>query len=345
MSDTQLAVKPKTLKDLIASPGQREQFAAALPRHLSVDRFVRTLQTTLLRNPDLEKADKASFFLAALNLSALGIEADGRRGHLIPFENKKKGITEVQLIIDYKGLAELVRRSGEVSDLHADIVCENDEFSYCYGTGSHLKHRPARKDRGEMVEAYSYVRLKDGTDSFEVMNLEEVLQVRDESQGYKSAVKYQNDSHPWIKHFREMAKKTVFRRHSKWLPLSPELREKIEIEDEVLPEINVTPAKPEPIKPTFPAKVEVPASPIPPEDNIPFDDKPQDAPLLAPLPEDLIKTILIKGGAYGLTEEGVLEIAKTHKKAPRGATSLIDMSDPHLAWLNENLAALVEGKK
>jgi len=39
-----------------------------------------------------------------------------------------------------------------------------------------------------------------------------------------------------VNHFNEMAKKTVFRRHSKWLPLSPELREKIEKDDEPLTE-------------------------------------------------------------------------------------------------------------
>jgi recombination protein RecT len=59
------------------------------------------------------------------------------------------------------------------------------------------------------------------------MTREEVEQIRNRSQGYKSAIQY-NKSHPWLTDFDEMAKKTAFHRASKWIELSPEIREHFE---------------------------------------------------------------------------------------------------------------------
>ena len=332
MSETKLATKDQSIKSLITSPQYREQFASALPRHLSVDRFVRTLQTALLRNPDLANADKPSFFLAALNLSALGLEADGRRAHLIPFNNTKKGVTEVQLIIDYKGLAELVRRSGEVADLHADVVYEGDHFSFEYGTNQHLTHKPCLKGRGEVIAAYSFAKLKDGAPSFEVLSLDDVLDVRDGSQGYRRA-KEKGYDHPWTNHFSEMAKKTAFRRHSKWLPLSPELREKIEIDDEDIPkEINVTPT--EAIKPDFTPKEEPIQKAMEADGELVLEGSPLTAK----------EKLHIQLKEYGMTEPDAVLLASKNKKAPSVAKSFSEMTDSNIEWLESNFVKLVEGK-
>ena len=166
--------------------------------------------------------------LSMLQAAAIGLEPDGRNAHLIPYKN------QCTLQLDYKGIVQLVRRSGDVADIHADMVFENDQFSYCFGTGSHLKHTYALgKPRGKPIAVYSYCRLKDGTDSFDVMSIEEVDAIRDNrSQGYRSAKQY-GKSHPWDTDYPEMAKKTVFKRHSKWLPVSAELAEQLAKEDEV----------------------------------------------------------------------------------------------------------------
>ena len=83
-----------TLRELLEGELFREQVAKALPRHLTPDRFIRVAVTTMNRTPKLAQCDQASFFNALLTLSQVGLEADGRRAYLIPFENKKKGIIE-----------------------------------------------------------------------------------------------------------------------------------------------------------------------------------------------------------------------------------------------------------
>jgi len=216
--------KPQGLKALINSEAMREQLARALPKHLTADRFTRIAITALTRTPKLQECTPESFMRCLLDLSAMGLEPDGRRAHLIPYKN------ECTLVVDYKGIVELVMRSGMVSRIHADKVCDNDAFEYDCGDVK-LHKIDFRKPRGEAYAYYALVKFKDGTEKSEVMSLSEIEAIRNRSQGYKSAIQY-NKSHPWLTDFDEMAKKTVFRRCSKWLQLSPEIRDALEKDSE-----------------------------------------------------------------------------------------------------------------
>lgn len=241
--------QPKTVRDLLQGPEFKNALRAVLPRAMRPDRFVRVALTAMMRTPDLAECSRESLFKALLDLSSYGLEPDGRRAHLIPFRNNKmcqcghaqdthKGqecskcdcrqrrtLVECTLIIDYKGLAELVRRSGDVSYIHADVVYSADEWSYGYGTDAHLRHKPFMGTaRGDRVAFYSYVRLKDGSEDFIVMSPPEVEKIRKRSKA--------SDAGPWVTDYDEMGKKTAFRRHSKWLPLSVEVRKAVESEDD-----------------------------------------------------------------------------------------------------------------
>jgi recombination protein RecT len=244
------ARQPKTLKEIVNG----EEFKKALAAVLSpkaMRRFLRQLLTAMLRNPELGDCTKESYFRCAFDLALLGLEPDGRRAHLIPFRNNKvcqcghdmdahrgqdctkcgcrqrRSATECTLIVDYKGYVELVRRSGDVSYIHADVVYDRDEWSYAFGTEAHLKHKPSLENRGtRRIAFYSYARLKDGTEDFVVLSPEEVEKVRKRSKAANNG--------PWVTDYDEMGKKTAFRRHSKWLPLSVEARDAIEKDDEAI---------------------------------------------------------------------------------------------------------------
>jgi recombination protein RecT len=211
------------LRGLLTGDKFKAAVAQALPKHLPPDRFIRIALTAMTRTPKLAECDQESFFAALLTLSQLGIEPDGRRAHLIPFENRKRGCVEVQLIVDYKGLAELVMRSGVVSNIHADVVCENDIFTVDRGEIKEHKIN-YREPRGKIYAAYAICRFKDGSEKAEVMTREEIEAIRGRSRA--------GDFGPWKTDWSEMAKKTVFRRLSKWLPLSPEERDAVEVDDD-----------------------------------------------------------------------------------------------------------------
>lgn len=213
-------VDPGNIKSLVTSDLAKKQFAMALPKHLTVDRFLRVALTAFAKTPKLLGCTGESLTSCLMSCSELGLEPDGRKAHLIPYWHKKTKKYICTLIVDYKGLVDIARRSGKIADIHADVVRENDKFSYSYGTNEHLEHVPALSKRGKVIAAYSFVRLKDGSPSFDVMNVEELDAVQKRSQAAESG--------PWVTDKPEMQKKTVFRRHSKWLPVSSELRDAVE---------------------------------------------------------------------------------------------------------------------
>jgi recombination protein RecT len=211
------------ITSLITGDKFRQSIRMVLPKHCSPDRFTRIAISATTRNPLLAQCEPASVMKCLMDLSQYGIEPDGRRAHLIPFKNNKRNCYECTLILDYKGIAELVMRTGLVSSLHADVVCDNDEFDY--NCGRIEKHRiDFRKPRGPVYASYAICRLKDGTEKCDVMSRDEIESIRQRSRS--------GDSGPWVTDWSEMAKKTVFKRLSKWLPLTPEVQDAVEKDDE-----------------------------------------------------------------------------------------------------------------
>ena len=219
-----------TIRQHLESPTFAQAVAKALPKHLTPERFIRVAVTAITRTPKLAQCDQASFFSSLLTLSQFGLEPDGRRAHLIPFENRKRGVTECQLIIDWKGLVELAMRSGTVANLHADVVRKGDIFEYSAGkVAKHVPHflrLDAAKPEiaGDIYAVYAMAEFKDGSSKAEVLSISEVDAVRNRSRASQSG--------PWVSDYAEMAKKTAFRRLSKWLPLSPEFRDVLDKDDE-----------------------------------------------------------------------------------------------------------------
>jgi len=234
---TEAPQKTLTLRDHLNSEGVKRHLKMALPKHVTPERMVRVALTAMTRTPKLADCDQASFFKALFECSQWGLEPDGRRAHLIPFENKRKGIVECQLIIDYKGLAELAYRSGIVKSIHAQEVREGDIFEWDMGQVTrHVPHflrrdpgKPAQS--GKVFAYYCVVEMAGESRKCEVMGLDEVNAIRDKSQGYSAFKKGWAKTSVWEDYPIEMGKKTVFKRASKWLPLSAEFRSAVDHDD------------------------------------------------------------------------------------------------------------------
>lgn len=225
------AGKPTTIHGFMET--YKTEIQRALPKHMTADRMARIALTEFRKTPALMKCDPATLFGAVIQCSQLGLEPGGTMGHayLIPFENKKRGTTDVQFILGYRGMLDLARRSGQIVSISARDVCANDKFSYCYGIEETIEHVPAEGQRGELTHVYAVAKLKDGGVQFEVLTRAQIEDIRNNSQGYKTAVRFNRTDSPWIAHFTEMAKKTAIRRLFKYLPVSIEIQRAVAMDE------------------------------------------------------------------------------------------------------------------
>lgn len=209
---------------------QKATLAAVLPKHVSPDRMLKIALGALRTTPKLMECTVESLMGAVVQCSQLGLEPNTPLGHayLIPFEKKKKQgnqwVTEkveTQIVIGYKGLIDLARRSGQVVSIAAHAVHERDHFEYSYGLDEKLEHKPAMTNRGHVIAFYAVAKLVGGGHAFEVMSAEQVNEIRDASQNFKFA--RDKEKTVWGQHYEEMGRKTVLRRLFKYLPVSIEL--------------------------------------------------------------------------------------------------------------------------
>lgn len=215
--------KVNTIKSMLDK--MQSQLLRALPKHLTPERMSRIALTEFQKIPKFmeKECDLKSFCGAIMQCSQLGLEPAGALGqvYLIPFENKKKlhqetnnPIIETQVMLGYKGMLELARRSGQIVSLQAQAVYDGDFFEYEYGLNEKLRHVPADEKKGQLKRVFALAKFVGGGYQFEVMSKSEVDKIRE-----KSANK---NSLPWINHYEEMARKTVLRRLFKYLPISIE---------------------------------------------------------------------------------------------------------------------------
>ncbi|MDR7232785.1 recombination protein RecT [Caulobacter sp. BE264] len=196
---------------LAAVRKMQDQFALALPDHVSPEKFVRVVVTAIQSNPDLQRADRDSILGAALKCAQDGLIPDGREAALVVYSGKAQYMPMIA------GILAKVRRSGEMSTIGAHVVYENDAFTYVLGDEERIEHSPALTNRGKPIAAYAIAKTKDGGLYREVMSVDQINQVRNVSKAKNAG--------PWSQWWDEMARKTVLRRLSKRLPMSTDLQQ------------------------------------------------------------------------------------------------------------------------
>ncbi|HYF57371.1 MAG TPA: recombinase RecT [Burkholderiaceae bacterium] len=208
----------------LANPAFRQQLQAALPEHVNLDKFVRTVITAIQSNYMLAQADRTTLLKACMESAADGLLPDGREGAIVPFRNGRTGKTEAQWQPMVWGLVKLVRNSGELKDIGVEIVRSADHFErWIDENGPHFKHTPSLDGSGTPVGVYAYARTKDGGFYIEYMTWTEI-------EKFKALSKAKNG--PWQDWPEEMAKVRPIKRLCKRLPMSTDAIEALRRDDD-----------------------------------------------------------------------------------------------------------------
>jgi recombination protein RecT len=182
--------------------------------------MLRVALTCFRQTPALNKCTPESIFAAVIQASQLGLEPGLQgRAYLIPYG------TECQFVPGWKGLVELVNRTGRAS-AWTGAVFTGDDFDYALGDSPYVKHRPGMEDEPDKLEyAYAIGRVK-GAEwaNIEVWTNAKITKHRDR---YNKVGKRHYSYTQWEMYARKVPLLQVL----KYLPSSPELEIALTLND------------------------------------------------------------------------------------------------------------------
>jgi len=220
------------------------QIQQVMPKEWDDDDLKRLLCTAALQSRkwgrnDQDRAnimrglDIGSFVEAVTNAASCNILPDGRRGYLIVRQSRAanggQGGYEVSFQADYKGLMDVAKRADpRILNMHADVICANDDFEHIEGSERRFSHSISRdslaKGRGEIQGAYCVVYYKGDHYDVELLPLAELQKIMG-----MSAAKF-GPNKDWA---GEMHKKAAIRRMCKRLPETPLLAQVMNYENSI----------------------------------------------------------------------------------------------------------------
>jgi len=157
----------------------------------------------------LQKCTPDSIYLALIACAQLGLEPGGvkQEAFIIPY----KDTATFQL--GYRGIIKLALQSRQVLKLGANVVYEGDVVEMDIGSNAYVKHEPGR-DRGEIIGAYAYAKLRNDEVDVEWMSLDDLEKIE------KQASRGGRQTPAWRDWADQMYRKAPIRRLGKRLPMS-----------------------------------------------------------------------------------------------------------------------------
>lgn len=153
----------------------------------------------------LRACSPQSIYLGLLACAVTGLEPGAlkQEAFLVPYA----GVAT--FMPGYRGIIKQAKRSREVVAMWANVVFERDTIELDLGSSNRLVHKPALRDRGDIIGAYAIARMANGQDEIEWMDRDDLEAVKKASQGGPA----------WDGWADQMWRKAPYRRLGKRLPL------------------------------------------------------------------------------------------------------------------------------
>lgn len=239
MNDKAVAVREEEPRAIVkirtALQDRTQDLLAVLPDSMGgspekrVERFMRVSLMAVSKNPEILACTPSSIVRSIIEAAEVGLEPTGslNRAWLVGFRANKDAPKEAMLMIGYQGYADLMRDSGRVKRVTAEVVYEGDLFRVIKGTEQpRIEHEPAyaTEDPSKITYAYAIAWFGDGTYQSEVMSRAQIELIRAKSR--------QRNGPAWTQGYPQMCRKSTIRRLANYVPLSARAASAIARDDE-----------------------------------------------------------------------------------------------------------------
>lgn len=192
--------------------------------------FVTNLSALVSNDKKLQECEPATIMHAAITATALELPLDKNLGfaYVIPYQNKRAGVSEAQFQLGAKGITQLAIRSGQFVRINVSDVREGElkGFNRLSGDITFDWDETAEREKKKVVGYVAYFRLVNGFSKTMYMSVEEIeAHAKRYSQTYGSKNDYVRSQSKWSTDFDAMAQKTILKRLlTKYAPLSVEMQ-------------------------------------------------------------------------------------------------------------------------
>jgi len=196
------------------------EVAKVTPANRSVEEMVKMAVIAVTDSPKVLECSSVSIYRSFMQTCQMGLSLSPilNEAHLIPYG----GTCTLQ--VGYRGWIKLAKQSGEVQDIYAEVVCENDSFKVIKGLSPDLQHEIATTQRGVPTHVYAVALFKSGYARFEVVPWSDIEKA-------KQLSKRGGKVNPaWAMWETEMGKKVAIKRLVKTLTLGENLARAAAIE-------------------------------------------------------------------------------------------------------------------
>ena len=233
----------KTFNQTITNPATQKYLDELL--HERKGQFVNNLTALVANKAELQECEPYTLMFAALKATALNLPIEPSLGmaYVIPFKNKKRGVTEAEFQLGYKGFQQLALRTGQYKHINTTEVRQGEIVKRNRLTGEidfNFIEDDAKRLQTPVIGYVNYFELLNGFESTFYMSRDEMeAHAMRYSQTYKSTIGYIKEQSKWTTDFDAMAMKTVIKLNlSKNGVLSVELADAIRADQSIMREEN-----------------------------------------------------------------------------------------------------------
>ncbi len=197
-----------------------------LPGKESAQKRFMQAAVAVCSSPNVARCSPESVFKAVYQCARLNLIPDPVLHHaaIVPFRNNKTQTSEATLIIEYRGLIELMKRANPALTIKADTVYEHDDYELLEGSVEELKitkrwWAKGKKDPGKAILFYCVVKEPGADPVLQFVPAIEAVRIGESSKaGMRKGT-------PWHDHFERMGEKTAIKRIERFVRMDPDKEE------------------------------------------------------------------------------------------------------------------------